>query len=1044
MFKIIIAKIVFFIVLFFGIGLTAANAAFHYVRPDALGNNSGNNWQDAYKELPATLVRGDTYYLATGEYAAYNFDDPAQNANFIIIKKATPADHGTNDGWLPQYGVGSANFQGLLQFSTPFYELNGQTGVKNDEASYGITVSQGDNCSLLGYNLIKINTPNHDIHLQYLNLKHCGEYSNIPGGSKIILYADGELYNFYLGNSYLHDTSVGMVRLQNGVHNSVIERNYFARRRSDIDGLLGEAIRWSESGEVNGVIRYNTFQDINGQAVIYLSSGEQSNFNIYGNIFMNTDDVYKLSLGAIANNNNDKTTNTAIYNNTFVDLRGYSDAVRLWNGESNSVYNNLWLGCENILFTGVDHNFNSFDKALNFNEQSSQNNIQSDIFLNYSSGDYRLAAPTSPGLALSATFERDPLGVIRGADEIWDRGAYEYTTEPLPNSPDITPPIVSELLPTGTLAAGTTDVLLSVMTNEETRCRYGFSPGISYEEMTFDFQTENGIYHEATVTNLVNGRTYNYYVRCQDLSGNNNQFDYTINFTVSTVNNTDPVGFLDVVNEQQIIGWAYDDDASTTPLNIELYIDNQLVDVFLADINRPDLAPFYGNSTYHGFNYQLPSLDVGEHQLRVFAVNTPLGNNPELSGSPTVIHITDQGGEEPRGYIDYVSSTTVRGWVFDPDAGSAPIDAVIYIDGVHMATVTANLYRQDLIAAIGSPNHGFSVVFPSLAPGNHEVLVFAVNFPQSDNFQINNSPQTITISESGNLPPIGYIDAIDINHISGWAFDPDFDYESIFVHIYVDGKMLARVQAGLARPDLLTMSKSAYHGFNYRLPTLTAGNHRINIYAINRPIGDNPELSNSPQTVLQEYSLPIARNIDIAAITDNSITITFTTDELSVARAEYSLGDNFDNSVTAGSSYQKYHTITISGLLADSTYNYRLITTNRAGQNAISQIFSFHTAINIADTTSLSPTNFTAYQNNAAIHLHWTNPVDPNFVNVRLMRQAVIKYNVVSYGKTEVIYEGTDESYIDTNIDPNTDYRYKLSVKDVNGHYSPDLILDIK
>jgi hypothetical protein len=45
---------------------TMASAANHYVRAGASGNGSGADWTNAYTDLPGSLTRGDTYYVAAG------------------------------------------------------------------------------------------------------------------------------------------------------------------------------------------------------------------------------------------------------------------------------------------------------------------------------------------------------------------------------------------------------------------------------------------------------------------------------------------------------------------------------------------------------------------------------------------------------------------------------------------------------------------------------------------------------------------------------------------------------------------------------------------------------------------------------------------------------------------------------------------------------------------------------------------------------------------------------------------------------------------
>ena len=53
-------------------------------------------------------------------------------------------------------------------------------------------------------------------------------------------------------------------------------------------------------------------------------------------------------------------------------------------------------------------------------------------------GYFFLTTSTDPGVSLVNPYDVDALQVIRGADTIWDRGAYEFAPEnfTIPNSPD--------------------------------------------------------------------------------------------------------------------------------------------------------------------------------------------------------------------------------------------------------------------------------------------------------------------------------------------------------------------------------------------------------------------------------------------------------------------------------------------------------------------------------------------------------------------------------------------------------------------------------
>jgi len=101
-----------------------------------------------------------------------------------------------------------------------------------------------------------------------------------------------------------------------------------------------------------------------------------------------------------------------------------------------------------------------------------------------------------------------------------------------PAGPDTTPPVRSQSSPAGELAAGTTSTSLSLSTNEIAVCKYSSTSNVPYATMPNTFSTTGGTSHSTTITGLSDGNTYNYYVRCQDTSGNANTNDYLISFSV--------------------------------------------------------------------------------------------------------------------------------------------------------------------------------------------------------------------------------------------------------------------------------------------------------------------------------------------------------------------------------------------------------------------------------------------------------------------------------------------------------------------------------
>ncbi len=105
----------------------ACDETCHYVRADATGASDGSDWTNAWTELPAILERGHRYYVADGAYPGNTFDDAASGTTTITVQKATSGDHGTEVGWDPAYGDGTAQF-GPLSVTASYVIIDGNSG----------------------------------------------------------------------------------------------------------------------------------------------------------------------------------------------------------------------------------------------------------------------------------------------------------------------------------------------------------------------------------------------------------------------------------------------------------------------------------------------------------------------------------------------------------------------------------------------------------------------------------------------------------------------------------------------------------------------------------------------------------------------------------------------------------------------------------------------------------------------------------------------------------------------------------------------------
>lgn len=96
---------------------------------------------------------------------------------------------------------------------------------------------------------------------------------------------------------------------------------------------------------------------------------------------------------------------------------------------------------------------------------------------------------------------------------------------------DTTPPSIDNLSPNGSLSSGTTNVMLSLNTNEDATCRYSSSSNSDFSNM-IEMDTSNNRSHSKAISGLANGSSYNYHFKCRDSAMNTGEAQ--LNFSVAS------------------------------------------------------------------------------------------------------------------------------------------------------------------------------------------------------------------------------------------------------------------------------------------------------------------------------------------------------------------------------------------------------------------------------------------------------------------------------------------------------------------------------
>ena len=416
------------------------------VGPSATGNGSGADWdnQIAYSSIDgAGATRGNTYYLADGSYGSATFNTAESSTTYIYIKKATVASHGPAGGWLDSMGDGQAVFTDWT-FSRSYYDIDGQVGSVSDiftgYIAHGIVVGReqtGDNQHVVSIG--SSGNPKNYILIKHTEIKN----TNTPftgtwykSGMGIRGYGD----YWTIQNSWVHD--IGSVCLLSiGGDYGTIDNSVFAR-----NGQAQVAMGWSDPtdhsetimlqpGASYWTIKHSYFYDWCSTGMLILYDGNIDTIftgNIvfqtgyYGSSCGNADGI----IGGLSGTN----TNTKIINNTFANIvyGGHIDSLGAsYTGfqlQNNLFYNVKMLTTVNIGLPTANtyRDYNWYYDVGTFTAETNQQVGAGDPFVDNTNYDFRLSSGTNAGAEWASPYDTDLLGVARGSDSVWDRGAYEF------------------------------------------------------------------------------------------------------------------------------------------------------------------------------------------------------------------------------------------------------------------------------------------------------------------------------------------------------------------------------------------------------------------------------------------------------------------------------------------------------------------------------------------------------------------------------------------------------------------------------------------
>src|SRR5213594_2391705 len=209
-------------------------------------------------------------------------------------------------------------------------------------------------------------------------------------------------------------------------------------------------------------------------------------------------------------------------------------------------------------------------------------------------------------------------------------------------------------------------------------------------------------------------------------------------------------------------------------------------------------------------------------------------------------------------------------------------------------------------------------------------------------------------------------------------------------------------------------------------PTTTATNAAHGLTAVARDAAGNTAAS-AAVSVTVDNTPPVISSVSAFNIASSQATITWATNKASDSQMDYGLTTAYGSSTPLNSSLLTAHAVTLTGLLATTTYHYRVKSRDAAGNLATSADFTLTTLIAVPDTTPPSvPTSLSASAvSSSQINLSWTASTD----NV-----GVAGYTI-SRGGSQIATTPLT-SYSDMGLSPSIAYVYQVSAFDAAGSVS--------
>lgn len=194
--------------------------------------------------------------------------------------------------------------------------------------------------------------------------------------------------------------------------------------------------------------------------------------------------------------------------------------------------------------------------------------------------------------------------------------------------------------------------------------------------------------------------------------------------------------------------------------------------------------------------------------------------------------------------------------------------------------------------------------------------------------------------------------------------------------------------------------------------------------------GNNTYYNGNFTTLSVDLTPPVISSLAVT-VNVSTATVSWQTNKLADGQLSYGLTASY-GSVQNLTAYTLNHSILLTNLLATTTYHYRVISTDQSGNAASTGDLTFKTLPDAIPPADVS--NFTLNATTNTLALFWTNPLDPDFNKLQIIRKINSAPTTPLDGV--LLFSGITTTYSDSAVAQQTNYYYTIFSYDTSGNRS--------